>query len=133
MFCRNCDAEMNENAVVCVKYGIPKGEGNSYCSHYAKETNENAAVCLDCGCSLKATAKSKLVAGLLGIFLGGLGIHNFYLGYTKKAIIQLLLSTVGWFLFFLGPIISSTWALVEAVFIFIGRIDVDGKGTPLRD
>jgi len=28
--------------------------------------------------------KSKLAAGLLAIFLGTLGVHNFYLGYTKK-------------------------------------------------
>ena len=28
--------------------------------------------------------KEKLVAGLLGILLGSLGIHKFYLGYTKE-------------------------------------------------
>ena len=57
-----------------------------------------AAVCLNCGGSLTGTAmaagenaKSKMAAGLLGIFLGGLGIHNFYLGYTKKAVAQLLI------------------------------------------
>ena len=27
MFCRNCGSEMNENAAVCVKCGISKGEG----------------------------------------------------------------------------------------------------------
>ena len=26
--------------------------------------------------------KSKMAAGLLGIFLGTFGVHNFYLGYT---------------------------------------------------
>lgn len=26
-------------------------------------------------------AKSKMAAGLLGIFLGSFGVHNFYLGY----------------------------------------------------
>ena len=30
-----------------------------------------------------------MTAGLLGIFLGGLGIHNFYLGYTGKAMLKL--------------------------------------------
>ena len=35
--------------------------------------------------------KSKIVAGLLAIFLGGLGIHKFYLGYTKTGIIFLLI------------------------------------------
>jgi TM2 domain-containing membrane protein YozV len=40
-------------------------------------------------------AKSKMAAGLLGIFLGCWGVHNFYLGYTGKAVGQLVLSIVG--------------------------------------
>jgi len=36
-------------------------------------------------------AEKKIVAGILGILLGGLGIHKFYLGYTKEGIIQLIL------------------------------------------
>ena len=38
--------------------------------------------------------KSKMVAGLLGIFLGAFGVHKFYLGYTKEAIIMLAISLV---------------------------------------
>lgn len=37
-------------------------------------------------------ADKKLVAGLLGILLGGLGIHKFYLGYTKEGVIQLVIT-----------------------------------------
>ena len=40
--------------------------------------------------------KSKLTAGLLAIFLGGLGIHKFYLGYTGPGLVYLLFNTVGW-------------------------------------
>ncbi len=36
--------------------------------------------------------KSKMVAGLLGIFLGAFGVHKFYLGYTKEAVIMLVIS-----------------------------------------
>ena len=36
--------------------------------------------------------KSKIAAGLLAIFLGSLGIHKFYLGYTKEGLIMLLIS-----------------------------------------
>jgi len=32
-------------------------------------------------------SEKKLIAGLLGIFLGYLGIHKFYLGYTKAGVI----------------------------------------------
>ena len=41
--------------------------------------------------------KKKLIAGLLGIFLGAFGAHKFYLGYTKAGIIHLvvLLLTCG--------------------------------------
>ena len=34
----------------------------------------------------------KVVAGILGILLGGLGVHKFYLGYTTPGIIQLVAS-----------------------------------------
>lgn len=37
----------------------------------------------------------KLVAGLLGILLGSLGIHKFYLGYQKEGIIMLVVSLAG--------------------------------------
>ena len=38
-------------------------------------------------------SEKKLAAGILAILLGSLGIHKFYLGYTKEGII-LLLSTL---------------------------------------
>ena len=134
MYCRNCGAEMNVNAVVCVKCGVPKGKGNSYCPYCGEETNPAADVCLSCGCSVKIGGdKSKLVAGLLGIFLGVWGIHNFYLGYTKKAIIQVLLGTVGSLIFFIGPCVSGIWGLVEGIFILVGKIDVDGEGNLLKE
>jgi TM2 domain-containing membrane protein YozV len=36
-------------------------------------------------------ADKKVVAGILGILLGGLAIYKFYLGYTKEGIIQLII------------------------------------------
>jgi TM2 domain-containing membrane protein YozV len=38
------------------------------------------------------TNNKKIVAGILGLLLGGLGIHKFYLGYTKEGIIQIVLT-----------------------------------------
>lgn len=37
-------------------------------------------------------AEKKMVAGILGILLGSLAIHKFYLGYTKEAVIHLVVS-----------------------------------------
>ena len=75
-------------------------------------------------------AKSKVAAGVLGILLGALGIHNFYLGYTGKAVAQLLITvlTCGW-----GSIFSGIWGLIEGILILTGSIAVDGNGVPLRD
>lgn len=76
------------------------------------------------------TPKSKIAAGLLGIFLGSLGVHNFYLGYTGKAIAQLLITllTCG-----IGGIASGIWGLIEGILILTGSIAVDGNGLPLVD
>jgi TM2 domain-containing membrane protein YozV len=41
-----------------------------------------------------AGAEKKVPAGILGILLGGLGIHKFYLGYTKEGAIQIVITLV---------------------------------------
>ena len=76
--------------------------------------------------------KSRLVAGLLGIFLGGLGIHRFYLGYTTIGIVQILL-TVFLGIFTFGLV--ALWGFVEGIMIFAGAsyFRNDAKGIPLRD
>ena len=74
--------------------------------------------------------KSKMAAGLLGIFLGSLGIHNFYLGFTNRALIQLLVSvcTCG-----IGALPMWIWGLVEGIQILTGSVTVDAKGIPLSE
>ncbi len=73
------------------------------------------------------TGKSKLTAGLLGIFLGGWGVHRFYLGYTGIGVIQILVT-----LFTCG--LGSIWGLIEGILILTGSgITKDAKGNPLQD
>ena len=43
----------------------------------------------------QTSSKDKTTAGILGILLGGLGIHKFYLGYTNEGLIMLLVSLLG--------------------------------------
>ena len=75
-------------------------------------------------------AKSKIAAGLLGIFLGCLGVHNFYLGFTGKAIAQLLISVLS-----CGAlaVVSAIWGLIEGILILVGNISTDARGIPLTD
>lgn len=46
--------------------------------------------------------KNKLIADLIAIFLGFIGIHNFYLGNIKKAVIQICLILPSPFLIYLS-------------------------------
>jgi len=45
----------------------------------------------------QAGADKKIVAGILGIVVGGLGIHKFVLGYQKEGLIMLLVSVLSCF------------------------------------
>ena len=36
----------------------------------------------------------RVIAGIFGLLLGGLGIHKFILGYTQEGLIQLVISVV---------------------------------------
>ncbi len=71
-------------------------------------------------------AKSRLTAGLLGIFLGAFGVHRFYLGYTSIGVLQILvtIATFG---------IGGLWGVIEGILILGGSgIKTDAEGRPLR-
>ena len=77
--------------------------------------------------------KSKVAAGLLGIFLGCFGAHNFYLGYTGRAVAQLLITLLSFGI--LAPV-SVLWGFVEGIVILCARPGqplwgVDARGVPL--
>ncbi len=72
-----------------------------------------------------AGAEKKVVAGILGILLGALGIHKFMLGYTKEGVIMLLVSllTLGllaWIMAIIG--------LIEGI-IYLTKSDEDFVAT----
>lgn len=103
-----------------------------FCRNCGNLVEESDQVCPHCGSVDPAAAipagKSKAVAGILGILLGSLGIHNFYLGYTGKGVAQLLITLIS-----LGTLsfISSIWGIVEGIMILCGSINADAKGNPL--
>lgn len=66
--------------------------------------------------------KSKMVAGLLQIFLGYFGVGRFYTGHIGLAVAQLLL---GW-------LTCGIWPLVDGIMILMGKV-TDAQGRPLRD
>lgn len=68
--------------------------------------------------------KSKVVAGLLQIFLGGLGVGRFYKGDVGIAILQILVTicTLGF---------GWLWPLIDGIVMLTGR-PTDKQGRPLR-
>ena len=72
MFCKQCGNQIPDNAAICIKCGVATGYS-----------------------PVRGTAgKSRIVYVLLGIFLGMYGIHNFFAGYTGKAIGQLIITLI---------------------------------------
>ena len=123
MFCSNCGKEIPDGSKFCPLCGKNLTGGTN-------TSPSNEVTVSSTPAEPEREGKSKMAAGLLGIFLGGLGIHNFYMGYKGKAIIQLLLGTVG-IIVLIGPVISAIWGFIEGIMILAGKIRVDGHGVPL--
>lgn len=115
-------------AKFCPKCGTELKDGENFCSNCgnASETTNNSEQVNTTVTAVKPEGKSKMAAGLLGIFLGGWGIHNFYLGYTGKGIAQIFVT-----LFTCG--FGAIWGLIEGILILTGSINTDANGNPLVD
>ena len=107
-FCITCGAQMDDNQQFCPSCGAA----------------QNAA-----GATAKPAGnggKSKMAAGLLGLFLGAWGIHNFYLGNTGRGIAQIIVTIVT-----CG--VGGLWGVTEGILILTGSINTDADGNPLED
>lgn len=76
--------------------------------------------------NVEVKAKNKTTAGLLAIFLGGLGLHKFYLGFTGPGLVYLLVNTIGWaitwMLLFIPNIVLFIMAFIEGI-IYLTQAD----------
>ena len=104
MFCKNCGQPMNDNQAICLHCGVKTGEGNHFCANCGNQLAEGAAVCMSCGVAVNAQAAQAIAGGnnlngqdkvtmaLICFFLGGIGIHNFMMGETKKGIFKIVMT-----------------------------------------
>ncbi|NUU19115.1 NINE protein [Cellulomonas humilata] len=80
--------------------------------------------------------RSRVAAGLLGVFLGGLGLHRMYLGYWRRGLTMLAITVVGgFFTLGLAAIVMGVWGFAEGLLYLSvrrGRFSRDARGRPLR-
>ncbi len=145
MFCPNCGSQAPDGANNCPNCGtaLNSGANTNYGSGPINDGNQpfGATSMFNNGADQYqpnnqqsqpnnenpgGERKSKLVAGLLGILLGGIGVHNFYLGNTTRGIIQIIVT-------FVTCGIGSLWGLIEGIMILCGNINTDANGNPLTD
>ena len=119
MYCPHCGTELVKGALFCGNCGA-KVESASNDGEKETFTQENPP-------QTEVGEKSRIAAGLLGIFLGVFGVHNFYLGFTGKAVAQLVLGIC------CAGTVSSIWGFIEGILILTGNINLDASGKRLRD
>src|SRR5262249_53734995 len=78
-YCAACGAALHLQAVICPSCGVPAGvQPSAGASGFTPE-------------QLREAHSAKVTAGLLAIFLGGLGIHKFYMGFNGAGLVYLLI------------------------------------------
>jgi len=68
--------------------------------------------------------KQKMLMGIIAILIGGLGIHSFMMGNTKKGVIQICSNLL---------CVGGLWGLIEGIMILMGNITTDAYGVPLTE
>lgn len=123
MYCRNCGKEVSETAEICLSCGSKPRIGNKFCQNCGSATDPKAEICVKCGVRLIGVKvktegqKDWLVALLLSIFLGQLGVDRFYLGYIGLGILKLI--TFGG---------CGIWWLIDLILIAAGKMkDSEGR------
>ena len=129
MNCRNCGAEVKDVDRFCGRCGaqIVGEQGQEANSQQQHEQAQNEQYIyqqplyqpLD-------TRKSRVVAGVLQIFLGGFGVGRFYLGYHGIAIAQIIVT-------FLTCGIGALWPFIDGILILANQVQTDADGVPLKD
>lgn len=107
----------------CAKCGANIADGSTFCPQCG--ANQQLAV-NNQGQAFDPEQKSRLMAGLLQIFLGSFGVGRFYLGYIGIGIAQI---AVTW----LTCGIGALWPFIDGIVILSGSVKTDADGRPLGD
>lgn len=111
MYCASCGAIIKRAAEICPKCGVRVTyRPMSPVAHTDRADRSH---------------RSRVAAGILGVLLGGLGVHRFYLGHIGVGIIQIVVTVIT---FGFGAI----WGFIEGIIILADGNFRDGEGKFLR-
>ena len=145
MICKNCSTNFDDNAPYCPYCGAPNymahGSQQSQNEYYNPNAQQGGQYYYNGQPNTQQPnyqyqqqdmnynpqqmntepTKEKIVAGLLAILIGTLGIHKFYLGYTKSGIIMLLVSLLT---FGVGAPVMAVISLIEGI-LYLTKSDAE--------
>lgn len=134
-FCPNCGEKIEQTSEVVSEQNVDEKENvapivvleNNSSSN--QDSNNNSYTSNE-DLNKDYSNKSKIAAGLFGIFLGAFGVHNFYLGFTGKAVAQLLITILS-----CGVLagVSGIWGMVEGIMALTSKEFKDAEGKILKD
>jgi len=144
VFCTNCGNPVSEHAVACMSCGAKPTGHRKFCRQCAAALNSEQVVCIRCGTGVSTAGasrsagvrtnsgtsweKNKLVAGLLGIFLGGCGAQKYYMGSWGWGLVftGALLLTMGF-----SGLVTGIIGLIEGImFLIMSEETFAGKYPP---
>lgn len=132
--CPNCSAENTGLASFCRNCGNTLPDGNLNQQFYRDQQIQRHS-----STGSLPGADKKILAGVFGILLGGIGIHKFIIGYNREGIIMLSSQLISWILaiascgmlFFL-PFLVCVVGFVEGV-VYLTKSDEEFVQTYITD
>lgn len=114
MYCKDCGVKIeNENQEACLACG---------CTEFTEKAK--------CDCCPTESEKSRLVALLLWVFLGGFGAHHYYIGNPKKGTLILILTLCGFITFGITSLVSGVLLIIDIIKLLTGKFK-DANGNPV--
>ena len=134
MMCQSCSKEI-DGKLVCsqcatgvqqttINTGTAIGTNEKYCKSCGAIIHKDAEICPKCGVRQMSAptasgGKSKIVAAILAFFLGGFGVHKFYLGHEGEGLICLCFFWTG---------IPALVGIIEAIlYLLMSDADFEKK------